>query len=387
MTIELATSARAGAWLADPGFGVYVHIPFCRHRCHYCDFNTYEGLDALHAPYVDALVSDIENASGSFPSATSVFFGGGTPTLLAPEALNRILDAVRNRVGLVSGAEITIEANPETVNEATFAALLDGGFNRFSVGVQSLVPSVLVELGRTHSNTTALDAIRAARAAGVEDINADLIYGSVWETDAHWRETLEGIIEASPDHISAYALTVEEGTPLATMVNTGRIADVDPDIQADRHALASELLGAAGYERYEISNWAHPSRACRHNLLYWSSGDYLGIGAGAHGHEAGFRYWRERLPRAYIDSVVARASTIAGSETVPDRAGEALMLGIRLRSGIDVSTFVDRFGDLDDRKLEIESLRDEGLLDTDESVLRLTDRATMLCNEVSARLM
>lgn len=388
MTVELAAStAQTDGWLADPGFGVYVHIPFCLHRCHYCDFNTYEGLDALHAPYVDALVRDIETSPGAFPQATSVFFGGGTPTLLPPDALIRILNAVRARIGLGARAEVTIEANPETVDERRFTELLEGGFNRFSLGVQSLVPSVLLDLGRTHSNTTALDAIRAARTAGAADINADVIYGSPWEKDADWRTTLEGIIEAGTDHVSAYALTVEEGTPLATMVRSGRVADVDPDVQADRHELATEMLGAAGYGRYEISNWARDGKACKHNLLYWSSGDYLGVGAGAHGHESGFRYWRERLPRDYIASVDRTDDTIAGSEVVSDRAGEALMLGIRLRAGINVAAFESRFGDLGSRDVEIRALRNEDLLDTDEEVLLLTDRATMLCNEVAARLM
>ena len=297
--------ASSGRWLDRPGFGVYVHIPFCRHRCHYCDFNTYEGMDDQYEAYVDALVTDIDRWDGPAPDATSVFFGGGTPTLLPVESLSRILEAVRDRFGFAPDPEITIEANPEGVDERVFEGLLLAGFNRVSFGVQSLVPSVLAGLGRTHSPETARLAIAAARNAGFEDVNADLIYGSPWESTSDWLVSLEGILEIDPDHVSAYALTIEEGTPLATLVTTGRVPDVDPDLQAERHAAAEALLGAAGFDRYEISNWARPGRACRHNVLYWSAGDYAGFGAGAHGHIAGRRSWARRLPREFIGAVAA----------------------------------------------------------------------------------
>ncbi|MGH2699589.1 MAG: radical SAM family heme chaperone HemW, partial [Actinomycetota bacterium] len=315
MTVALAPSnARRGAWLADPGFGVYVHIPFCRHRCHYCDFNTYEGLEALYDSYVEALVADIERWDAGVPPATSVFFGGGTPTLLSPGQLGRILEAVRRRTGIQGDAEITVEVNPETVDEAGFAALLDAGFNRFSVGIQSLAPHVLEGLGRTHSADRALEALAAARRAGAPDLNADLIYGSPWERDDDWTRSLEGVIEARTDHVSAYALTVEEGTPLHTLVATGRVPDVDGDIQAERHAVADERLGGAGFERYETSNWSRPGRASRHNLLYWSAGNYAGFGAGAHAHVDGRRWWSKRLPREFIAAVQEGSSTAAGCE-------------------------------------------------------------------------
>lgn len=386
--VAVASQDRTGEWMADPGFGVYVHIPFCTHRCHYCDFNTYEGLDDLHDSYTDALVSDIERTTGEFPAATSIFFGGGTPTLLSPGQLGRVLHAIRSRVGIAKDAEVTIEANPETVDSAYFSALLEAGFNRFSLGIQSLVPHVLIGLGRTHSAQRALDALAAARRAGVEDINADLIYGSTWETEADWTTSLEGIIAAGPDHISAYALTIEEGTPLGTLVRTGRVPDVDPDVQADRHGVASEVLSAAGYERYEISNWARPGRASRHNVLYWSAGEYLGFGAGAHGHLAGERFWTVRLPRDFIDAAETGRSTRAGSEVIEDRAGEALMLGLRLRSGISRDGFERRFGRavLDRRAGELKELETLGLVRNGEAIA-LTDRGTMLANEVAVRLL
>jgi putative oxygen-independent coproporphyrinogen III oxidase len=380
-----------GEWRAEPGFGVYVHIPFCLHRCHYCDFNTYEGQDDLHESYVDALIRTIETQAGTFPRATSVFFGGGTPTLLPPRQLGRVLDAVRGLCGIRSDAEVTVEANPETVDEQVFAGLLEAGFNRVSIGVQSLVPKVLLGLGRTHSPDRALDAIAAARRAGVGDVNADLIYGSPWESQDDWLTSLHGLVAAGPDHISAYALTIEEGTPLATLIRTSRVPDVDPDVQADRHDVANDILGAAGYGRYEISNWAKPQRASTHNVLYWSAGDYLGFGAGAHGHLDGRRYWATRLPRDFIDR--AEVSVEEGHEVVGDRVGEALMLGLRLTSGVRVPDFERRFGPLDDeRRATIDELVARGALETslcepEDGHLRISEAATMLANDVIARLL
>ncbi|MGH2788656.1 MAG: radical SAM family heme chaperone HemW [Actinomycetota bacterium] len=396
MTVATHTSQRrdrAGTWAAEPGFGVYVHIPFCLHRCHYCDFNTYDGQDEIHTAYVEALITDIETAAPGwdFPAATSVFFGGGTPTLLAPAALARILRAVRNRVDISPIAEVTIEVNPETVDEGAFADLLESGFTRVSVGVQSLAPHVLRGLGRRHSAEQALAALDAARRAGVDDLNADLIYGSPWEREEDWSISLAGIVDSGPDHVSCYALTVEERTPLATLVRTGRIADVDPDVQAARHVLAEETLGNAGYARYEISNWALPGCASRHNVLYWSAGDYLGFGAGAHGHIGGRRYWNVRLPRDFVSRATTSGGTEDGFEVLDpsDRAGEALMLGLRLVSGVEVDAFAARFGIscLEERATAIESLLAAGLLVRTDGYLRLAPHATLLANDVCSRLL
>ncbi len=382
---------RDGRWLAEPAFGVYVHIPFCAHRCHYCDFNTYEGLDDLHDAYVDALVADVSRASCEWPQATSVFFGGGTPTLLPAASLVRILAAVRARIGLAPGAEVTAEVNPETVDAAKLDALLEGGFNRFSIGVQSLEPRVLSALGRTHSASGALQAVAAARSAGADDINADLIYGSPWESDADWERSLDGVIAAGPDHISAYALTIEQGTPLHTLIATGRAPDVDPDVQAHRHDVAEQRLGAAGYDRYEVSNWARPYRASRHNVLYWSAGDYVAFGAGAHGHTGGRRYWNLRLPRDYVSAVEQGRSAEAGSEVLGsgERAGEALILGLRLTSGIDPCAFAARFGQgaLQARRAVIDDLAAADLLESSPRALALAPAATMVANDVLCRLL
>jgi putative oxygen-independent coproporphyrinogen III oxidase len=388
---ELKEKGRDGRWTPDPGFGIYVHIPFCRHRCHYCDFNTYEGQDAIHADYVNALINEIDRYDGSHPNATSIFFGGGTPTLLAAGELRRVLEAIERRFGFAPEAEVTVEANPETLGFEYCSALLEAGFNRISIGVQSTAAHVLQGLGRTHDAARALDAISCAREAGFTDINADLIYGSPWETLEDWRTSLDRVLAFGPDHISAYALTVEEGTPLATFVTTGRIEDVDPDVQAERHAVAEDVLARAGFERYEISNWARPGRASRHNLLYWCAGDYIGFGAGAHSHVEGRRWWTLRLPRDFIAAVAVGRSTIDGAEHLDaqSRAGEALMLGLRLKSGIELDTFVTRFGPqpLERRLPVLREFEGAGFLKRDANWLSLTERGTMLANELMWRLL
>ena len=390
MITSTANVIRDGTWQADPGFGIYVHVPFCMHRCHYCDFNTYEGLDSLHEPYVEALVDEIARDARGGRAATSVFFGGGTPTLLTASQLARIVDAIDERFGIAEGAEITVEANPETIDPAYLRALRAAGFNRISIGVQSLAPAVLEKLGRTHSAGRALEALEDARGAGFQDVNADLIYGSPWESESDWVTSLTGIVELSPDHVSAYGLTVEEGTPLHTLVATGRTPDVDPDVQASRHGIASQVLSAAGYQRYEISNWSRPGQASRHNVLYWSAGDYVGFGAGAHSHMAGHRWWTVRLPRDYISLVADGSSTMAGEESLdPDRrAGEALMLGLRLASGVDTEAFETRFpGALAERAGEIDRLIGLGLLERAGGSLRLSTHGTLLANDVLSGLL
>lgn len=397
MTQMAARSARSGAWLADPGFGVYVHIPFCVHRCGYCDFNTYalgepQASEATQERYVDALCRDIERSAGTAPEpATSVFFGGGTPTLLQPASLARILGAVRSAVGIAPDAEITIEANPETIDERYVEGLLEAGFGRISIGVQSLVPSVLSALGRAHSPEVALEALRAARAAGAGDLSADLIYGAAGESDTEWRSSIEGVLEAGVDHVSAYALTIEAGTPLAVLVGSGRAPGVDPDVQAARAEMADEILSGAGFGRYEISNWTTPGRASRHNLLYWSAGEYLGFGAGAHGHLSGRRYWNVRLPRDFCELAEAGRGVEAGAEALghDERAAEALMLGLRLVSGIDEAAFERRWESqaLASRAEAVRDLVALGLLERVDGWLKATPRGLALGSEVATRLL
>ncbi len=393
-------------WLGDPPLGVYVHIPFCTHRCHYCDFNTYESLDDLHLPYARALVRSIQGWKGAWerapfntqrasrpapegPAAT-LFFGGGTPTLLPPSVLAEIVTAVRDAVGLTPEAEITVEANPETLDASVLEGLLTAGFNRISIGVQSTVKDVLLGLGRHHSARKALDAIAAARRAGFGSINADLIYGSTWETDEDWARSLADVVEAGPDHVSAYALTVESGTPLHVAIAAGKVPDVDPDIQAARWDTATDVLGASGYSRYEVSNWARPGHACTHNLIYWSAGDYLAFGAGAHGHHNGLRWWLTRLPRDLIAEAEAGDPAIAGWEIldVTQRGREALMLGLRLASGIDTDAFDVRFGPehLEAARPGLSPLTENRLLIWTGNRLHVAGEAALLGDDLLSRL-
>lgn len=387
---SVVTPGRDGRWQEDPGTGIYVHIPFCRHRCHYCDFNTYEGMDHLHSSYVAALLREIDAIAVS-GTITSVFFGGGTPTLLPSDLLARVLERVQGVGEIASDAEITIEANPETLDATYSSRLVEAGFNRVSIGVQSAVDGVLARLGRTHSAAAALDAIAAARRGGFGDVNADLIFGSPWETGDDWARSLDAVIAAEPDHISAYALTVEEGTPLHTLVATGRVRGVDPDVQAERYEIAGRALQAAGYLRYEVSNWAKPGRASRHNVLYWSGGNYTGVGAGAHSHLDGRRWWNLRLPREYIASLERGDRVVEGEERLSAgaRAGEALMLGLRLAEGIAVDGYAERFGRraLESRNGTLSSLQSQGLVEQAGGRLRLTTRGTLLANDVLCRLL
>ncbi|MGH2688414.1 MAG: radical SAM family heme chaperone HemW, partial [Actinomycetota bacterium] len=317
-----------------------------------------------------------------------VFVGGGTPTQLPPASLGRFLAAVRYAFALDPQAEVTVEANPETVDEAVFAALRAEGFNRVSIGVQSLAPGVLRRLDRVHSAERALGALRAARSAGFERLNGDLIFGTPGETDDDWLRSLEGVLGAGVDHVSAYALTVEPSTPLASAVARGLVAPPDEDVQADRYETAERVLAQAGLVRYEISNWAAPRSWCRHNLVYWTGGDYFGFGAGAHGHHGGRRAWNVRLPRTYIERI---PSVEEGSELLcgPRRREEAAILGLRLAGGLDRAAFARRWG-ADPVALwgsELEGLRAAGLVEVTGGAVRPAARGFLLNGEIARRLL
>ena len=320
--------------VGTPAFGVYVHVPFCTKRCDYCAFATWTDRAHLMDDYVDAVCVDIERTFGGHPDrvATSVFFGGGTPSLLPSAALVRILAAIPR----VAGAEVTVECNPDTVSLAMFETYMAGGVNRISFGVQSMVPEVLESLGRTHNPESVGAGVRAARAAGIARLNLDLIYGGAGETVEQWRRTLEATIALGPDHVSAYALTVEAGTPLAEDPSR----HPDDDDQADKYLLADELLTAAGLLNYEISNWAATDQECRHNLLYWDQGEYFGFGCAAHAHVGGRRWWNLRTPDRYIAAVKAGESVEASFELLDrdTRRVEALQLALRTQGGVPVSS-------------------------------------------------
>ncbi len=338
------------------GLAAYVHIPFCSVRCGYCDFNTYTNLDfgpgASVADFPDSLEREIALSErvltgvGEEPQLTSVFFGGGTPTMLATEQLVAVLERLDQAFGLVPGAEVTTEANPESVTRDSLQRLRDGGFTRVSFGMQSAVPEVLQILDRQHRPEQVPKAVAWAREVGL-DVSVDLIYGAPGETDDQWRASVEAAIAMNPDHISAYALTVEPGTKMGAQVRRGELSLPDPDEQADRYEIVDSLLHAAGYQWYEISNWAKPGHECQHNLMYWHRGDWWGYGPGAHSQIGGTRFWNVKHPLAYAqrleggqldDDGAAVVSPAAGREVLSEseRAEEDVMLGIRLAEGIEV---------------------------------------------------
>jgi putative oxygen-independent coproporphyrinogen III oxidase len=363
-----------------PAFGVYVHIPFCSTRCDYCDFATWTDREHLIDGYVDACVRDLERQSPA--PASSVFFGGGTPSLIPAKGLTRILDAIDR----VDGAEVTVECNPDSIDRAKLAEYFAAGVNRVSLGVQSMRTHVLASLGRTHDPANVERAVESVRAAGIDRINLDLIYGTPGESVADWEATLDAALALEPEHISAYALTVEAGTPLGMAVAAGKRPAPDDDDQARKYELADDRLAAAGLEWYEISNWARPGGECRHNLLYWAQGDYAAVGSAAHGHASGRRWWNVRTPDRYIAAVAAGGSAEADAEVLDaaTRGGEWVTLAIRTSAGIKLDAFpVDSPG----MSQTWDDLEGAGLVDSGAGRVVLTRRGRLLANEVTARLL
>ncbi len=338
----------AAVSLGDQPFGFYVHVPFCQTRCGYCDFNTYTAAElgggASRESYPGQAAAEIRFArkvlGPGAPQAATVFLGGGTPTLLPPAQLAGILAAIDGEFGLAPGCEVTVEANPETVDERSLARLRAAGVTRISLGMQRAVPHVLAVLDRVHQPGRPAQCARWARAAGFEHVSLDLIYGTPGETSADWQASLEAALAAGPDHISAYALIVEEGTRLAARIRRGELPPPDDDVMADRYLAADDLLTAAGLHWYEISNWAAgPGSQCRHNLLYWASGNWWGAGPGAHSHVGGTRWWNVRHPSVYAARVAAGESPAQAREilTERDRRTERILLLTRLAGGCPVT--------------------------------------------------
>ncbi len=331
-------------------FGLYVHIPFCAVRCGYCDFNTYTATElgggASQDQYASTACREIELAqqvlvsSGIQPRPLStVFFGGGTPTLLDTEDLTSVLTAAIDTWGLTPGAEVTTEANPDSVTPEALKALAAAGFTRVSFGMQSVMPHVLKVLDRTHSPERVPQAVEWARDAGLS-VSLDLIYGTPGESLSDWETSLDAALSYAPDHISAYALIIEEGTKLAAQIRRGEVPGVDDDDHADKYLVAEQKLQAAGMRWYEVSNWAKSeSERCQHNLAYWRGEDWWGIGPGAHSHVGGVRWWNVKHPSAYAARLAAKESPAAGRETLdePTRRVEDIMLRTRLSEGLDIS--------------------------------------------------
>ncbi|MBI5367940.1 MAG: radical SAM family heme chaperone HemW [Planctomycetes bacterium] len=392
------SSRPAPAWSAhvlppDPAppadLGIYVHVPFCISKCPYCAFNTIASDGTLHEGYVRAVCREIREAGarlGPLPAAT-VFLGGGTPTFLAAAQLERILDAVRAAFPPAPGAEITCEANPGTADAELFGDLRRLGINRLSMGVQSFDPAELARLGRAHSADEARAAYRLARAAGFDNVNLDFIFALPGQTLDGWRRTLDEAVRLAPDHLSSYCLTLEEGTPYWKEARAGRLALPDPEVQADFVAATHAELGARGYAPYEISNFARPGRACRHNLRYWSLDPYLGFGPGAHSFW-GDRRWSDlgSIPE-YIERLDAGRPVRALDETLrpEQRVFEAIYVGLRKCTGVERADFRRRFGlELDlAYGPTIAPLLAQGLLESDPQGIRLTPRGLHIADAVT----
>ena len=362
---------------------LYLHVPFCTWVCKYCDFNAYAVLEGLIPPYVEALSREVELAGAELPIGPldTVFIGGGTPSLLTSAQLHQVLDRVRG-IGLAPGAEITLEANPSNVTSEQVDGWLQAGVNRLSIGVQSLQPDALRFLERLHSGTDAIAALRTARAGGFSNINTDLLYGVPGVNLAGWLETLDAVLAAGVQHLSAYELTVESKTRLGQEVRTGLVRMPGDDEQLAQYWAAAERLLTSGYEHYEISNWSLPGFACRHNLAAWQYRPYLGCGAGAHSMFRRFdrsteRRWNIKGPQAYIKQASASGHAVAGSETLsPERAlGEAAMIGVRLLDGTTAAR---------DFPAQRTQLISAGLLAEQDGGVRLTRRGIELANQVGA---
>jgi putative oxygen-independent coproporphyrinogen III oxidase len=412
--------AEARRWLTAPvesgpaaGFGLYLHVPFCSHRCGYCDFATAavgdrgaDDRELLYDRYTAALERDLGRQVGAGPAAhappgtdvgpawrpvTSVFIGGGTPTLLGGQRLARVLHAVRAELDVVADVEVTVECNPETATPELFAALAEAGVTRISMGAQSFAPHVLAVLERQHTVGRPAEAVTQAREAGIPEISLDLIYGTPGERPEDWVATLDAVLAAGTDHVSAYALTVHDSTPMGRAVARGTIPAPDEDVQRDRFEVARARLGAAGFDHYEVANWARVRRRdgqppaplrSRHNLLYWRHGDYLGVGVGAHAHLAGRRSWTTRSTDRYLDAVETGGDPVAGDERLDDdeRATERLFLGLRVAEGLHP---VD-LPPID--PLALEEALDAGLVELACGRLRCTDTGWFLLDDAVARL-
>ncbi|SDH15607.1 radical SAM family heme chaperone HemW [Agrococcus jejuensis] len=396
--VDGALPASAAPGAAERGFGAYLHVPFCRVRCGYCDFNTYTSTElrgAKQADYADQAIAEVRlagrvlddlaahDAAVRRPLST-VFVGGGTPTLLPPGDLGRMLAAVRDEWGLAEGTEVTTEANPDSVDADDLRVLADAGFTRVSFGMQSAVPHVLATLDRTHDPARVPLVVQWAKDAGL-DVSVDLIYGTPGESLDDWQRSLDAALSYDVDHLSAYALIVEDGTALARRIRRGEIAPVDDDLHAAMYEAADASLGAAGYDWYEVSNWARGGAVSRHNLSYWLGHDWWGIGPGAHSHVGGVRWWNVKHPAAYAQRLAAGESPALAREVLDDdtRRVERVLLETRIRAGLPIEAL-----DADGRAA-VAGLIAEGLVDG-ASALRgrvvPTDRGRLLADTVVRRL-
>jgi len=373
----------------------YVHIPYCVKRCGYCDFNTYtpselrEGgtLETVSSDYINAVLREIDIAHAQSPNSSvpTIFFGGGTPSLLPPRDLGRVISSIKEKWPVAADAEVTLEANPDSVDAAKLAQLRAAGFNRISFGMQSAVPHVLQVLDRTHNPENIAKVVEAARAAGFESISLDLIYGTPGESLADFRTSVEMALALDVEHLSAYALIVETGTKLAAQIKRGELSMPNDDLMADMYLLVDELCEKAGLSWYELSNWSKPNHESRHNIAYWRNANWWGLGPGAHSHIGGIRWWNMKHPTAYKNALFGGNSPMQESEklTAQQKSDEAIMLSIRMRGGISLS-------DLSQAQMEkVAEYRQSGHLDAsrwDEGTLQLTPNGRLIADRIVREL-
>ncbi len=382
--------------------GLYIHIPFCTAKCGYCDFNSYAGHEHMIPEYGDVLLREASlwRAAARGRRIDPVFFGGGTPSLNPPEEMRKILEGLRATFDVAPDAEVALEANPGSITTEYLRALRDAGFNRISIGVQSFDDEELVALDRIHSGDDAREAFAAAREAGFDNVNLDLIYGLPEQPLEAWKRNLEEALRLGPEHLSMYALTIEDGTALARDVARGRVTPPDPDAQADHYEWTCERMAGAGREHYEISNWARPGHRCRHNLVYWQNREYLGLGAGAHSYFDGVRFSNVLLPNRYVELVGESLAeggerrsmrhVVAGETVTPETAmADTMILGLRLLDGVSLAAFRARHGRAVDDVYGavLDEFVANGIIERTATHVRLTPRGLLLSNEVFARLL
>ena len=362
----------------------YVHIPYCVRRCGYCDFNTYtpselqDGatLEIVSGDYIDAVLKEL--AAAPLDEVPTIFFGGGTPSLLPPKDLGRVISAIKERNGLTEDCEITLEANPDSVTQEKLDQLIAAGFNRISFGMQSSNPEVLKVLDRTHNPENVRKAVDMARAAGFSSVSVDLIYGSPGESLADWAATIKEALSLNIDHISAYALIVEEGTKLAAQIKRGEYSMPDDDLMADMYLLVDQMCEKAGLTWYELSNWSKPGHECRHNIAYWENKNWWGLGPGAHSHVDAKRFWNLKHPTTYKQKLFAGESPIADSEqlTAEQIKDEAILLSIRMRDGLKIEL-------LEPHQLEILAIyRENGFVQLHDDRVLLTPAGRLIADRI-----
>lgn len=375
----------------NPSIALYIHLPFCRRKCHYCSFTSYQCRETDIPLYLEALKAELSQRAGG-EDVHSLYFGGGTPSLVSARQISDILTVSDSLFTLESNLEITIEANPGTIDRKYLADIRELGVNRLSLGVQSLNDTELTLMGRIHNGRDARDAVRSAREAGFTNLNIDLIYGLPGQTPAAWQETLEEVTEMAPEHLSLYALSLEENTPMWRAINDGSLPAIDPDTAADQYELAEDLLAGQGYSHYEISNWAQPGRQSRHNLTYWQNQAYLGVGVASHSSLNGHRLANTSSLDDYLDAFSEKTPVRPEMDEKIDnklRLAETVILGLRLDKGICLDDIGRRFS-LDIASYfsrQINQLAGLGLLECSKQTLKLTRRGRLLSNEVFWRFL